>query len=397
MVKKVTAHKICTATGLVLTDTVLLLDESNTIIDIDDIANHDDSTVEHHNGYMIPGLVNTHCHLELSHMKSKVNTGTGLIPFIQSVVSYRDVPQELIDAAIIQADAEMYGNGIVAVGDISNKIDTAAVKKTSKLNYYTFVEAFDFIDPNQAQQIFDDYLKVYHHHDHLGGSKNLSMVPHAPYTVSSNLFALINGQNKGGQKTISIHNQETVHENQFFINKTGDLLDFYTGFNLPLDQFNAIGKPSVFYALEHMDPCHRTLFVHNTMMSSEDIKAVHNWCPDAYFATCPNANLYIENRLPRYQLFIDAGARMTIGTDSLTSNWQLSILDEMKTIHKYQSGVDFETLLEWATINGAKALGFDDELGSIEIGKTPGLNLLTHEGIEHQFDLQKASIKRLTM
>lgn len=397
MVKKISADKIFTATGTVLSDAILLLDENDSIIDIDNAANHEKSTVEYFNGYIIPGLINTHCHLELSHMKAKVNTGTGLIPFIKSVVSYRDIPQDLIDAAIIQADAEMYGNGIVAVGDISNKIDTAAVKKTSKLNYYTFVEAFDFIDPKQAQQIFDDYLKVYHHHDTLGGSNSLSMVPHAPYTVSSNLFELINGQNKGGQKTISIHNQETVHENQFFIDKTGDLLDFYNGFNLPLDQFNAIGRPSVYYAIEHMDPSHRTLFVHNTMMTTQDIKSVQEWCPQAYFATCPNANLYIENRLPQYHLFVDAGARMTIGTDSLTSNWQLCVLEEMKTIQKYQSNISFETLLEWATINGAKALGFDAHLGSIEIGKTPGLNLLTHKGIENQFDLQKAKIKRLTM
>ena len=67
---------------------------------------------------------------------------------------------------------------------------------------------------------------------------------------------------------------------------------------------------------------------------------------------------------------------MTIGTDSLTSNWQLSVLDEMKTIARFQSYIPFEVLLRWATLNGAEALGFDKELGSIEVGKKPGLNLL---------------------
>ena len=67
---------------------------------------------------------------------------------------------------------------------------------------------------------------------------------------------------------------------------------------------------------------------------------------------------------------------MTIGTDSLASNWSLSILEEMKTIMKYQSGMAFEELLKWATINGAQALGFDDRLGSSEVGKRPGVNLL---------------------
>ena len=67
-----------------------------------------------------------------------------------------------------------------------------------------------------------------------------------------------------------------------------------------------------------------------------------------YFATCPNANLYIEGQLPHYLSFINADARMTIGTDSLTSNWQLSVLEEMKTIQRYHSYISTETLLKWA-------------------------------------------------
>ncbi|MEO1714151.1 MAG: amidohydrolase family protein, partial [Bacteroidota bacterium] len=62
--------------------------------------------------------------------------------------------------------------------------------------------------------------------------------------------------------------------------------------------------------------------------------------------------------------------------DSLTSNWQLSVLEEMKTIARFQSYIPFETLIRWATLNGAEALGFADELGSLEPGKRPGLNLL---------------------
>ena len=128
--------------------------------------------------------------------------------------------------------------------------------------------------------------------------------------------------------------------------------------------------------MENMNPQNKTLFVHNTLTSQADIEAAHAWSPNVFWATCANANLYIENRLPNYQFFINANARMTIGTDSLTSNWQLSILDEMRTIQRFQSYISFETLLQWATLNGAQALGFDDTLGSIEVGKNPGLSLL---------------------
>jgi cytosine/adenosine deaminase-related metal-dependent hydrolase len=122
-----------------------------------------------------------------------------------------------------------------------------------------------------------------------------------------------------------------------------------------------------------MDPQQRTLFVHNTMSNQEDVAAAHNWSDNVYWATCPNANLYIENRLPDYGLFLEGGARMTIGTDSLSSNWQLSIWEEIKTIKKYNDYISLAELLKWATINGAMALGFDGELGSFAKGKRPGV------------------------
>jgi len=125
-----------------------------------------------------------------------------------------------------------------------------------------------------------------------------------------------------------------------------------------------------------MDPNQRTLFVHNTLTTYKDIAAAKSWGKNVYWATCPNANLYIENRLPNYKYFLDAKANLTIGTDSLTSNWQLSVWEEMKTISRYQSYIDFSTMLQWATINGAKALGMEENLGSIEVGKTPGINLV---------------------
>lgn len=137
-------------------------------------------------------------------------------------------------------------------------------------------------------------------------------------------------------------------------------------------------KPSIFYALDYLKKENRNLFVHNTLTVKNDIDAAHQALSieNTFWCTCPNANLYIENRLPNYRNFLDTNAQVCIGTDSLTSNWQLNILEEMKTILKYQSYIDFETVLKWATINGAKALGFADVLGSIEVGKTPGLVLI---------------------
>ena len=353
---------------------LIITDDKGKILQIDSRHNHDPSSFAVHTGVIVPGFVNTHCHLELSHMKGKADTGTGLLPFLKTVVNFRNIPMEEILDAIAKADQEMYENGIVAVGDISNKLDTAPQKDKSKIRYYTFVEMFDFFQDSWTDKAFDDYKMVHNGQSTAHGNRK-SCVPHSPYTVTQGLFQKIKTANET-DATVSIHNQETPHEDAFFLNKTGDFLDFYSSFGFPIDHFQPTGKTAIHYALANLNPTNRNLFVHNTMTTPADIQAAQSWSDRVYWATCANANLYIENRLPNYKYFIDNNARLTIGTDSLTSNWQLSVLEEMKTIARFQSYVPFETLLRWATLNGAEALGFEKDLGSIEVGKTPGLNLL---------------------
>jgi cytosine/adenosine deaminase-related metal-dependent hydrolase len=123
----------------------------------------------------------------------------------------------------------------------------------------------------------------------------------------------------------------------------------------------------------------KILLVHNTFTTKEDLLWIKsnasNLISQIYFCTCPNANIYIENKLPNYALFITENCKVTIGTDSLASNWSLSVLDELKTISKHHPEIELNMLLTWATKNGAEFLEFN-QLGTLEKGKKPGLNLL---------------------
>ena len=76
---------------------------------------------------------------------------------------------------------------------------------------------------------------------------------------------------------------------------------------------------------------------------------------------------------------MENGANIVLGTDSYSSNWQLSIAAEIRTIRKNIPEIPLQTILQWATINGAKALDRADVLGSFEKGKKPGVVLLDHE------------------
>ncbi len=372
--KKISADLVITNNGPPQQDQVIILDDSNTIIELANAADHDPSSVKRYRGAIIPGFVNAHCHLELSHLYGMVETGTGLLPFMQKVVQMREIGQEIIDQAIRDGDQEMIDNGIVAVGDISNQVDTFEIKRSSRIRYYTFVEMFDFMQPQKSDEFFTNYLQVFEQAPD-DNSNRKTAVPHAPYSVSPVLFKKIKSLQKS-DCTVSVHNQETVEEDLLFRHGTGKFGDFFQEFGFTLDHFQPTGMSSIRYTLSHLDPNQRTLLVHNTMTSSEDIVFVERWSNLVYWATCPNANLYIENHLPHYQKFIDQNCKICVGTDSLTSNWGLSIWEELKTIHKYQSYVPVEELIRWATINGALALGFEKSLGSIERGKRPGLNLV---------------------
>ena len=123
------------------------------------------------------------------------------------------------------------------------------------------------------------------------------------------------------------------------------------------------------------------ILVHNTFTSEEDVlflQEYHKKNPQQiYFCLCPNANLYIENILPPVHLFRKNNFKIVLGTDSLASNETLSILDEIKTLRKNFPEISLDEMLQWATLNGAKALGFENELGSFDAGKKPGVLNIT--------------------
>lgn len=328
--------------------------------------------VERFNGIICPGFVNTHCHLELSYLKGKIAEETQLHGFVKDIISLREnfSDKERLDA-ITLAEQEMIKNGIVAVGDISNGSSTFERKEKSQLNYHTFIEVFGS-DPKIAEAAFKHAEFVYNSYF---DKERASITPHATYSVSDNLVKLINVHAVANNSLISIHNQETASENAFFKEGNGAMFDFLNIANKTNNQFVPTGKNALPSFLSKYKNLNKTLLVHNTFTEKEDVLWAQNYADNIFWCFCPNANEYIEGKQPDYSLFKDE--RCTVGTDSLASNWSLSILDELKTITTRDSSIPLTTLIKWATFNGAQFLGFE-KLGSIEKEKTPGLNLITN-------------------
>jgi cytosine/adenosine deaminase-related metal-dependent hydrolase len=371
MLTYLSALKIYPVSAAAIDHGLLALDTDGTIVAIytaEEAAALQITPDHTYDGVLVPGFINTHCHLELSHLKGRIDQHTGLIKFVGQVMSTRVAEASEIQQAMEDADQEMYDAGIVAVGDISNLLISKAVKLQSHLYYQTFIEAMGF-NPTQADAIIERAKALQADFAPLVAA----IVPHAPYSVSDPLMAAIAALNTGAEALISIHNQESPAENEFFQTKTGAFLGLYKFLGLDLDFYEAPGLSSLKATLPKL-PKSKVLLVHNTTTTQPDLDYAALADQQLFWCLCPNANLYIENTLPDVRLFQAAGLKITLGTDSLASNHQLSILKEMQTL---QDQVDFKTLLSWATLNGAAFLGIDQQYGSFEVGKAPGILCLT--------------------
>jgi cytosine/adenosine deaminase-related metal-dependent hydrolase len=349
---------------------VLITKEDGTIEAILPVSEAGDD-IQHFEGILCPGFVNAHCHLELSHMKGMIPAHTGLQEFVKQIVALRQVAPEAIQEAIVSAEAEMMANGIVAVGDISNTLDTLTQKAKHNLAYYSFVELYD-LDPTRAADKIIAGLEMQKQFQE--NCVRASLVPHAPYSVTNDLWHLLSAH--FGIHTISMHNQETTDENDFFKTKTGSFLGMYERTKVNLDFFEATGLSSLQSILPVFKKAHHGILVHNSFTSAKDIQAVHAAMDNAFWCLCPNANQYIEQTMPPVELLRSEKANIVIGTDSYASNWSLSVLDELKTIQQHHPKIPLEEMLGWATINGARALQMDKHLGSFELGKKPGVVLI---------------------
>ena len=332
------------------------------------------SEIQYFKGIITPGFVNAHCHLELSHLYQKMPEHTGLIGFIKQLQTIRNQPLEIIEEATMQWQQKMYEQGIVAVGDICNGVNSLKAKQRGLLHYHNFIELFSF-NPKKANDSLQHGLNLLNQFSEAIKTPKYftsSISPHAPYSTSLELIQLIAHLPNQQQLPLFIHNQECAAENELYLNASGNFIDMLQSFGLSTAHWVKHTDGSMLTIAKLLQQQTKMLWVHNTFTSKSEIDQVLQSIPNSYFCLCPQANVYIENILPDLNLFKAYKEHVCIGTDSLASNHQLSVLSEMQTIQK-NSTIDFNTMLQWATLNGAKALGFEKQLGSIDIGKTPGL------------------------
>jgi cytosine/adenosine deaminase-related metal-dependent hydrolase len=389
--KRFSAQYIITNTGPPLKRGLIITDDDGTIQKIEDTAGtlEETGSLEFYNGIIIPGFVNCHCHLELSHMKGAIAKGSGLGGFLHQVKSKRENSIENIFGSACSADIEMFTGGIVLCADICNSSLTFKIKKESRISYINLLEVFG-IDPEKAILRMNDISTIADIADDM--NLTYSIVPHSAYLMSLSLFRLLREKNEDNKVT-SIHFMETAGEKSFLENHSGPLMTSFQNSGLLPSRLETVSGHAE-AILNEITMAGNLILVHNTFADTVTIRKIGKR-KNLYWCLCPNSNIYIEKAIPPLELFIDEGCEIVIGTDSLASNKTLNILEEIKTLQLHFPSVSIEKLVLWATLNGAKALGEEDRFGKIETGKRPGLLLLQNIDLVNMKLLTDSFVTRL--
>ena len=329
-----------------------------------------------YDGAVVPGFVNAHCHVELSSMKGLFRKGTGMAGFIDQINELRDTksPEEKV-RDLTEAMDSLWGQGVVAMADISNCDVSFAVKARHPMYTRTFLEVFG-TEPEDCGAVMDGVLMLKEIADGFG--LDAAPTPHACYTMSPELVTAVSAE---GLKSgfLSFHSEETQEEEEMLKYGSGKMWEnrVKAGMSVP----PVTGKSSLLYFIDRLLKGHpapfdeHILLVHECCMDQEGIDAVKAVMNHPFVAVCPLSNLFIHNALPPIDLMRRNGLKVCVGTDSLSSNDDLNIVDELFCLQRNFPEVPFGELLTWASRNGAEFLA-KPEFGTLETGKRPGLVLI---------------------
>ena len=325
-------------------------------------------------GAIVPGFVNAHCHVELSHLHKKFRKGTGMAGFIDQINELRDwAGREAKIKLVREWMDKMWEDGVSAMADISNDDSSFEVKKDHKMYTRTFLEVFGS-EPHMCEGVMQDVTKLSEIADEAG--IDAAPTPHSCYTMSPQLLSAsaAAGLEKG---YLSYHSQESQEEEDLLRYGSGAMYDNRkrSGMSTP----PVTGESSLKYFLDRLAEAapapyaQHILLVHNVCLEQEDIDAAGKVMKNLYWAICPLSNIFIHNALPPIPLMRKNGLAIALGTDSLSSNDDLDMVKEMYCLHSNFPEVPMAEILTWASLNGACFLSKDSVLGTLTPGKRPGL------------------------
>lgn len=341
-------------------------------------AAHPDAKFQHHEAVLLPGLVNAHCHLELSALRGRCPGGRGFGPWVTELIAAREQsPPESDYEAIDAGVGELLRAGTVAVGEVSNSLASVPALATAPLLGRVFHEVFGMrsdtgeVVLQMAQQARADMP---------AWPRNLSytLSPHTPFSMHPDLMRAVLAEGRANGARMSLHLAEHAAERAFLRDGGGPFKTFLDSRHASQPDWDPPGLDPVTYAEQLGALAPDVIAVHVADARPEEIaRLAERKVP---VVLCPRSNLHIEVRLPPLVELLGAGIRPGLGTDSLASCPNLDVLEEARALRKRFSAVPPRTLLAMATGWGAEALGLSQHVGTFTPGCSPGVVAFPHAG-----------------
>ncbi len=316
------------------------------------------------NAVIIPGLVNTHTHLELTHLHKGINYNGIFTDWIRQLVDIKkhwtEKEYRLSIADGIKRSLEA---GTTTVVDITRNGLALDELIKSKIRKTLFFEIIDF-NPDNASNIIDNFKDRV---DDITTNDLLSIgiFPHAPYTVSEELYK--NCKNISNELGINIatHISETKDEVEFLTRGTGHFVSLLKDFDM-LKNWTHPGLSPIDYLKNIGILKKECILIHCNFLTNNEIDLIEKSGSNVVF--CPRSHKYFQHKDHPFLKLKDRKINIALGTDSLASNDSLSILDEMKFLKEHYNEVKAQEIFHMGTIAGAIALGMNDRIGRLEPG-----------------------------
>lgn len=317
---------------------------------------------------ILPGLVNAHTHLELSWLKGRVPPARRMPEWIGALMALRRRVHIDDPFAMAAAVAAARRSGTSVVGDVTNTLASVHAVAAGPMRAQVFYELLGFSEADPARKV----EQARQLRDRLDAARSrVSIVPHAPYSVSPALMREIASMAARERSVISVHAGESPEEIEFLQTGTGAWRELLMQIGVWTDAWQPPRTGPVAYLDSLGLVTDRTLLVHGTHLTGAELSLAA--ARGATLVTCPRSNEWVGVGAPPLARFYRSGARVAVGTDSLASCPDLNLFSELRIMRHLAPDVPASRLLRSATRDGAEALGFGDDYGSIEPGRRADL------------------------
>jgi len=334
--------------------------------------------IDYGDAVICPGFVNAHTHLELTHLAGKVPPSPDFVHWLKRLtgmlMAQPATPDNAVEA-VRAGIAQSLAAGVTTIGDITRRPPWS--RKALAASPIRAVSFGEVIAMGRLRAQLNERLEAAASIEHQSDRVRIGISPHAPYTIEPDGLRACGDRARLMNAPLCIHLAETAEEATFTRSRGDRFKEFLQEMGIwdegvPQADCSPV---ELCRATSVLGP--RTVIAHGNYLSDGDMMIIAE-CGSS-LAYCPRTHHAFAHPPHRFGEMLRAGINVCIGTDSLASNPSLSILDELRFLRRRHPDVVAHELLAMGTIRGAVALGYDDEVGSLTVGKAADLVVIPIE------------------